>query len=850
MTLDARKKQPPPPPPPPPMTLAQKKTQARLRAAERARANRGRSSRDDDSTRESSPPRPERDDDRVTREVSSPSDGTTDDGPLVKRRKLSLTSLPLAYSTPISATTTTATPCPHLHALPPLDTLHDIRMYARMQARAYIRAELDHEIRNEQRRALLLEPDHIRRFPLPSRREQREQDRIRDEEERRIRLLERMEEEEGRDDEAAARHVQEEEEREVGVEVEVDVEVQPAIDGKRKKKRRKRKQDDQEEEDDRPLSAKQRGKLTCAREARGSKCERQRADLCFASDSEHFKRERQRAYSPFSWRAKRAPSFPCASEANRPFALRAKRALPNASDSEHPKGPAKRDPVLWLFPPSVLDPSACFTSTRIPYTLPLLPLASHRRHPPSPSSQPASSPPATISPPSPPSRQQSSPQLQPPPQQPPQPPLVTRTLAYTVTSVPAFLSDGVPLSHDYKPYLCEAPDCERRFKKLNGLIAHHYSAHVVPEDLEDDPEAVESGRPFKCNHEGCENRYKNSNGLAYHLENAHGTTHPNARKSRSSSTVSASASSPAPFEGGTDAAMSLPSTPPPAPSPVPVPAVETKPIVVATPTSHKPARRGSAAGGPERPWNCPYKGCEKTYKNLKGLAYHLQKATATGHMVPTERLGGLNMYICAIPACGKTYKTPQFLVDHVEAEHADMEPIVVPTVEEPIVTKIVECPACLRPFKSHKGLAEHTALIHHTKPSSPSPPPHQSFHHDPLHPLPPTSEIYTDHHRHDPHANSTPPSIEKRPRTRSSVRYDDEGRDLPGLQFPVHGDSHHHRPLDHLHHEHGRLGHQHHLDVDGGVGFLGLYALANYAAAGAVDEARVVGRKDVDLEMA
>ncbi|KAJ3162859.1 hypothetical protein HDU86_003834 [Geranomyces michiganensis] len=231
----------------------------------------------------------------------------------------------------------------------------------------------------------------------------------------------------------------------------------------------------------------------------------------------------------------------------------------------------------------------------------------------------------------------------------------SRSLSYSVEASPEAEVDA-------RPYRCDIVNCERKFKKLNGLIAHHQAAHtsVDPEDP----------RPFKCNVAGCDNSYKNSNGLAYHLENAHA--------------------------GGVNRTLSRP---PPQPT--------------------APQQKELSA---EKPWTCPYRGCDKTYKNLKGLAYHLQKGKATGHMVPIEKVAGINVYICAITTCGKTYKTPQSLVEHVEVSHADMEPFIVPTVEEPVICKIFECSSCMRPFKSAEGLADHIALMHHAKASPPMPP--------------------------------------------------------------------------------------------------------------------------------
>ncbi|KAI9106264.1 hypothetical protein DFS34DRAFT_574770, partial [Phlyctochytrium arcticum] len=84
-------------------------------------------------------------------------------------------------------------------------------------------------------------------------------------------------------------------------------------------------------------------------------------------------------------------------------------------------------------------------------------------------------------------------------------------------------ADGQPLSPfpfglaadqdpDGKPFHCDVSGCDRKYKKLNGLIYHRQTAH---EDTNwSDP------KPYKCFL--CEKAYRNSNGLAYHLEKGHG----------------------------------------------------------------------------------------------------------------------------------------------------------------------------------------------------------------------------------------------------------------------------------------------------------------------------------------
>ncbi|KAI8827243.1 uncharacterized protein EV422DRAFT_513181 [Fimicolochytrium jonesii] len=283
------------------------------------------------------------------------------------------------------------------------------------------------------------------------------------------------------------------------------------------------------------------------------------------------------------------------------------------------------------------------------------------------------------------------------------PPPVIQSLTYSVHASVAGDPDG-------KPYRCDVPTCDRRFKKLNGLIAHHQAAHTIGD--------VDAVKPFKCNVDGCTNAYKNSNGLAYHLENWHGTgaTAPSKPTSKAPSTHpslqldNAEAAEPPP-DPTAQQDLSFADTPE-------QPAKQTSKAKKAEQKLKAAAEREESR---DRLWMCPYKGCEKIYKNLKGLAYHLQKGKATGHMVLTETEGGLNIYVCAIPNCTKTYRTPQSLIEHVETAHADMDPVVIPPAPvgeqmEPTAVekgRIVECPSCMRPFKSLKTLNEHTALIHH-----------------------------------------------------------------------------------------------------------------------------------------
>lgn len=155
---------------------------------------------------------------------------------------------------------------------------------------------------------------------------------------------------------------------------------------------------------------------------------------------------------------------------------------------------------------------------------------------------------------------------------------------------------------DGKPFHCNVQGCDRKYKKLNGLIYHHQTAHSTT--------GLNDPKPFKCTMPGCDKAYRNSNGLgralvtlgrnysepiclyasasAYHLENGH----PDG----------------AVFSGQNSAPK---------------------------------------AGAADKPFVCPYKGCGKAYKNANGLSYHLSRGKATGHTVEAETRPGVKTFICA-----------------------------------------------------------------------------------------------------------------------------------------------------------------------------------------------------------
>lgn len=59
--------------------------------------------------------------------------------------------------------------------------------------------------------------------------------------------------------------------------------------------------------------------------------------------------------------------------------------------------------------------------------------------------------------------------------------------------------------NDAKPYRCDYEGCDKSYKKLNGLISHHYGFHTLV-DLKDP-------KPYRCGAPGCDKQYRNTNGL-------------------------------------------------------------------------------------------------------------------------------------------------------------------------------------------------------------------------------------------------------------------------------------------------------------------------------------------------
>ncbi|KAI8803779.1 hypothetical protein BJ742DRAFT_827447 [Cladochytrium replicatum] len=218
------------------------------------------------------------------------------------------------------------------------------------------------------------------------------------------------------------------------------------------------------------------------------------------------------------------------------------------------------------------------------------------------------------------------------------------------------------LRNDDKPYRCDIQGCEKLYRKLNGLISHHYSTHTLP--------VVGDPKPFKCSFPKCSKSYRNSNGLAYHIEKGHCADQNlpslpvrKPRRPRKLGNVPGESQLRASYKGSKQphlsavaiAASQLPlpkllsqdafaeqdqefdldeegdehSPTPPSngaaddESVSPPPQEHLQPL---PPAPASPAVPMPRVADPERPYVCPYAHCGKSYKNPNGLTYHLQKS--------------------------------------------------------------------------------------------------------------------------------------------------------------------------------------------------------------------------------
>ncbi|KAI8810371.1 hypothetical protein BJ742DRAFT_202159 [Cladochytrium replicatum] len=213
------------------------------------------------------------------------------------------------------------------------------------------------------------------------------------------------------------------------------------------------------------------------------------------------------------------------------------------------------------------------------------------------------------------------------------------------------------LRNDDKPYRCDTQGCEKLYRKLNGLISHHYSTHTLP--------TVGDPKPFKCSFPKCSKSYRNSNGLAYHIEKGHcadqnlpslpvrkprrprklgnppgesqlRAAYKGSKPPHLSAVAIAASQQPLPKllpqepfqeqeheldEEGDEHSPSTPSNGDESVSPPPQAAQQPLPPAPASPAVPTPL-----IADPERPYVCPHAHCGKSYKNPNGLTYHLQKS--------------------------------------------------------------------------------------------------------------------------------------------------------------------------------------------------------------------------------
>ncbi|KAJ3147231.1 hypothetical protein HDU86_008067 [Geranomyces michiganensis] len=282
-----------------------------------------------------------------------------------------------------------------------------------------------------------------------------------------------------------------------------------------------------------------------------------------------------------------------------------------------------------------------------------------------------------------------------------------------------------------KSFHCSVPDCKKKYKKLNGLIYHHQTAHSST--------GLNDPKPFKCVAEGCDKAYRNSNGLAYHIEKGHNID-------------SASGSPPA---SGPAAAIVSAVAPPPASAPVPrkltnsrAKAAKLRPVVASrSVTPSKQAlvindndndnlvSRKRDRDGVARPYLCPHKGCGKAYKNPNGLSYHLSKGKTSGHADDAAVAADGDNDNESMPAGtrsrpqaskggrgGYDDETDLAYPPALSAIEDDDGGVGIPDSAAPDArvrgNTSHECPSCMRSFRSLPALEEHITTVHRIKPAT------------------------------------------------------------------------------------------------------------------------------------
>ncbi|OAJ43268.1 hypothetical protein BDEG_26640 [Batrachochytrium dendrobatidis JEL423] len=154
--------------------------------------------------------------------------------------------------------------------------------------------------------------------------------------------------------------------------------------------------------------------------------------------------------------------------------------------------------------------------------------------------------------------------------------------------LPPELESAISVYGHYRPHQnAERPfyciDCARNYRKLCGLIGH---CHAVHQDTISKNHDVSPDKPFQCSFSECDKSYLNAGGLAYHLENGH------------------------------------------------FPGLFSDPI----PKESSRKRQLDTKDSSERMLVCPHADCNKQYKTVNGLAYHLKKGKLSGHSTSSQAI--------------------------------------------------------------------------------------------------------------------------------------------------------------------------------------------------------------------
>jgi len=365
------------------------------------------------------------------------------------------------------------------------------------------------------------------------------------------------------------------------------------------------------------------------------------------------------------------------------------------------------------------------------------------------------------------------------------------------TSRDKFSTDGIPyvsksastkeddVDTGDRPYKCPISSCNKRYKKLNGLISHHQTAHGH------DPTLMppEEPKPFKCTIPGCLKSYRNSNGLAYHLEKGH-TDHAVTPDVAAATVINGSAATAALVAAAAAAAVAenspdpttrsseITATPSRSASPsitkdsrklhssktkktTAAPTTTTTGITVATSTTAATTTTTATTTKPnsssnnipddkstiDKPYHCPHPGCNKSYKNPNGLAYHIERSKLSGHPSATTTtssssssiahsdsspitpattpppIGNIGQFECTFDHCGQRFETSNKFFHHINTRHKEapeeMRMNAMKSIEvsenAPVVTPsygVFRCPLCPEVFEEADSLTNHLRDIH------------------------------------------------------------------------------------------------------------------------------------------